>query len=311
MNNINNMTYLECTDITDIEQYYIDIYTANVYIYINTFLQGIDTMSTYCMFDTKQFIKYFYFLFSNSNNYNLKNIKNTVNNKLNSGDLEWFRQLMYNYMTRLYTTINKCPKQTNPFILYRGSLTHYLHEDTELFYYLNTFTSTTTDINTSKSFSKKHSKNSNGILYQFMVIPSVSCIYIGEIEDEILLNIYNLYKFIKRKDNILYYYIIPSSIIIPDSYNKFMNFKKSIVNKKESISGGYIMDSKYKYNTIKNITPKIKLIKINKTRKNKKTAMKNHFRERMNLPIGTSSKGITGTKEMNSQIDYLKKYFNM
>ncbi len=36
---------------------------------------------------------------------------------------------------------------------------------------------------------------------------------------------------------------------------------------------------------------------------------KEQFRERMNLPIGTSSIGITGTKEIKKQVEFLNKYF--
>ena len=46
-------------------------------------------------------------------------------------------------------------------------------------------------------------------------------------------------------------------------------------------------------------------------RNNEKQKIKERVMDRLNLPIGTSSTGIVCTKEMNDQIIYLQKYFNM
>jgi hypothetical protein len=56
---------------------------------------------------------------------------------------------------------------------------------------------------------------------------------------------------------------------------------------------------------------------VNKTRKNheirreRERLARERFQERMNLPIGTSSVGFKGTKEMDDQVRYLKDFFNI
>ena len=82
---MNNISYVECTNLTDIEKQCINIYTASAYMYINTFLQGIDTIPTYLELNKKSFVKYFKFIINHSNNVKTINI---VNNKINKEDIE-------------------------------------------------------------------------------------------------------------------------------------------------------------------------------------------------------------------------------
>jgi hypothetical protein len=57
--------------------------------------------------------------------------------------------------------------------------------------------------------------------------------------------------------------------------------------------------------------------KYNKTRKNheirreRERLARERFRERMNLPIGTSSVGFKGTKEMDDRVMEIKRMFNL
>ncbi len=59
------------------------------------------------------------------------------------------------------------------------------------------------------------------------------------------------------------------------------------------------------------------ITKYNKTRKNheirreRERLARERFRERMNLPIGTSSKYILPTKEMNDEFNEIKRMFNL
>ena len=56
---------------------------------------------------------------------------------------------------------------------------------------------------------------------------------------------------------------------------------------------------------------------LNKTRKNheirreRERLARERFRERMHLPIGTSSVGFKGTKEMDDRVMEIKRMFNL
>ncbi len=64
-------------------------------------------------------------------------------------------------------------------------------------------------------------------------------------------------------------------------------------------------------------TRKNNRVTFNKTRKNheirkeRERLSRERFRERMNMPIGTSSVGFKGTKELDDQVAYLKNFFNL
>ena len=163
-------------------------------------------------------------------------------------------------------------------------------------------------LRTANSFSKSRGKNS-GVIYNFLVRHDTQCIYIDDIENEILINPYQLYRYIKKKDNIHYYYILPSNMNIPSEYKQFIEFRSELLDKSNKIYGG-----RMKTYNIEKITRKNTKKYINKTRKNnemKKQLSREHFRERMNLPIGTSSIGFKGTKEMDEEFDEIRKRFNL
>lgn len=312
---------LDCNSLTLIEKYCIDAYTATAYLYVNVFLQNIDTINTYKIFDSNILAKYLYFILKrsnirNSNNINLntlKQFKKNINNELDINNIDWFRYLMYEYAIILYNAILKCPKYDKPFVVYRGSLIHYLQSEPNKYYYLTTFTSTSSEFRTANSFSK--SRNKTGVIYNFILKPGISFININDIESEILLNPYQKYVYITKENNIYYYYIMPSTIHIPDDYNNFMQFKNNIINKSDTQIGGKM--NRYSFNKHTKKNKHYNIIKINRTRKNYQIQKENQkisrerFRERMNLPIGTSSVGFPLTDEMKRDIENIKRMFNL
>jgi hypothetical protein len=55
-------------------------------------------------------------------------------------DTTYAKKILYYYFVNLYSTIQKFPRSQSPFMVYRGSTTHYLKEDsTDLKYYTNSF----------------------------------------------------------------------------------------------------------------------------------------------------------------------------
>jgi hypothetical protein len=183
--------------------------------------------------------------------------------------------------------------------------------NSDKYYYTNSFTSTSTEIGTANSFSKKHKYNNNGVMYKFIVNKDVPCIYIGDIEDEVLILPYQLYRYINKDNGVYYYSIISSNIHIPNNYNEFMKFKQLLINKTEPCNGG---NRNIKNITIKNINISKKKIKIYKTKKNHISqynpilSPRKRFEERMNMPITYISNGIKGTSDMDRQHEECVKF---
>ena len=85
---------------------------------------------------------------------------------------------MYKYTFLLYNAIYKCPKSDIPFTVYRGTISHYLREEPNKYFYLNTFTSTSSDFRTANSLK-------NGIkhlgLYIILLYDLILLLYILKI----------------------------------------------------------------------------------------------------------------------------------
>lgn len=312
---------IECNNITPIEQFCIASYTATAYYYINHFLIGDDTVqNTYSIFTNDIFAKYMYSFITNTNVYNdinvntFKKITNTIKVQINSNNLVWFRNILYKYFVLLYSSISRCPKQSSPFIVFRGSSTHYLKKDSEVYYYINSFTSTSTEINTASSFSKINKYNKNETMYKFIVHRDVPCIYIGDIEDEVLIVPYQLYRYINTANGIYYYSIVSSNIHIPTNYNEFMEFKQMLVNKTEPHIGG---NRNIKNITINRSYISNKKIKKYKTKKNHTLqdisllSSRERFKKRMNLLITFFPVGIKGTPDMDRRHAECLKFLEM
>lgn len=309
----NNGRFQTCDDLDPLEQHYVEAYTGPIYKLVNDFLLGIDTIDTYHTIPQSLFIKLLYNLivpYTNDPilvvsrlNYNIaKPIFNSERD-----NIRWFRHIMFNYASALYSGILKCPKQRNDAIVYRGVQNHYLNEDPNKTYYITTFTSTSTDKNTAESFKRK---NHNSIIYIMIITPGVSCIYIGDVEDELLINPYQCYVFIAREGNICYYNILPSNISLPEKYDDFIEFKEALSQQSIRMDGGEtILWTKH---TRKNRASRIRQTKTTRNvRKEKQRAARKSFQDRMNLPIGTSSVGIPLTDAMRESVERTRAKFNL
>ncbi len=97
----------------------------------------------------------------------------------------------------------------------------------------------------------------------------------------------------------------------------FIEFKSEILDKSETISGGKMETYIIQKETMKHNKVKHNKVKHNKTRKNleirreRERLARERFRERMNIPIGTSSKYVLPTKEMEEEFNQIKKMFNL
>ena len=229
-----------------------------------------------------------------------------------SNDIEWFRHIMFRFTLLLYGIILKCPRQQHEIEVQRGVLTHYLKEDRNNGYFLNTFTSTSVNPQMARGFAKNNNKEV--IIYHFRVMPGVSCIYIGTAEDELLLNPYQCYRFVKKEGNHYFYIIHPISIDPPHNKAEFSQFKKEMTIRAVEMEGGKELEHNdvilnYK-NTRRSNYKNTRRSKNNRqnstTKKNnkpKRLSEREHFRARMNLPIGTSSFSIPNTPEVMADIE--------
>ena len=301
-------------ELSVLDWHYVQTYAGNLYESLNIFLINTDTLQTYHRIYLHEFAQNLYYIITNrpdlyvngtisanEEDRIIKVIRSNYNN------LDWFRHIMFTFTIALYKVILKCPKQHQEVIVHRGVLTHYLKEDTSVGHFLATFTSTSTDMKIARGFSKNN-KNEI-IIYHFTVIPGVSCIYIGQHEAELLINPYQCYNFIKKEDNHYFYIIHPISISPPENEDEFLEFKKSISLRLVAMDGGNSKNAQMHHEKIisnSRTTHKSINIKthINTTRKNIKQkkmsemSEMDHFRARMQLPIGTTSFGIKLTPEM-------------
>ena len=294
------MNFQSCDGLDGIEKHYIEIYTGPIYRTINEFLLNIDTLDTYQSIQASEFTNYFYHIITDSNETNYVNISRNETKRVKTlvqsrcNNIEWFQKILFKYMLSLYGAILKCPRHHRETEVYRGVKIHYLKEDTTHGYYLNTFTSTSTNDEIADGFSNRN--NGDGVIYHFIITEGVECIHIGDVEEELLINPYQSYYFI-RKDGEHYYYIIrPSDIVPPHDFDEFVEFKNEIATRSVEMDGGKIEDEPYYY---------LKVQKTRRSKRNNRNTKKNkniqkekeriareHFKARMNLPIGTSPYGF-------------------
>ena len=303
-------SFQQCNGLNNLEKHYIQTYTGNLYKPLNLFLLNTDTLQTYHRIYPQELAQNLYYIIINKpNSYTNGTISYDKEERIvrlirsKSDNIEWFRHIMFNFTILLYGIILKCPRQPQEVEVYRGVLTHYLREDIHMGYFLNTFTSTTTDKQIARSFSKD---NNNDIIYHFIVKPNVSCIYIGNSEAEILINPYQLYYFVKKDGAHYFYSIHPSNIILPNNENNFSDFKKEIMVRTVKMEGGkadyrelnYTDTISHRRNTRRSKNNRKNRHTRRANRNQKKLTEREHFIERMKMPIGTSSFGIPLTPEM-------------
>lgn len=316
----NSLLFQQCNELDILEKHYVQIYAGNLYKPLNLFLLNMDKLQTYRHIYPQEFAQNLYYLITNRPDlYVNGTITHDEENRIvklirsKSNDIEWFRHIMFRFTIILYGIILKCPRQQQEVEVYRGVFSHYLKEDRVNGYFLNTFTSTSSDKQMARSFSLNNNKDA--IIYHFILMPGVSCIYIGRNESEILLNPYQLYYLIKKEDNHYYYAIQPVSIIPPYNENKFSEFKKDITLRTVAMEGGRIGNRELIHTAT--ITNYRNTRCSKNTRKNRNTKKNNrkklseidHFRARMNMPIGTSSFSIPLTPEMIANRERLAKEY--
>lgn len=207
-------------------------------------------------------------------------IKQMIPQKKGESKITYEKRIAYIYFVNLYNTIQKStplPIMT-PFIVYRRVYTPYMRENTDVFYYTNSFSSTTQKKSMTHAFTNKH-------VYIYYVHPLCRYLPIPDgyshtsYEHEILFTPYHRYVFIKKSlyNNMNYYHyvIFPTDIIIPSDFEGFDHWKKEISSKTSPIGGKRnIPNIQYLYTRKKN---HIKPCMIY-TRRNKK-GMGNIFRK--------------------------------
>ncbi len=162
-------------------------------------------------------------------------------------------QLMYYYFITLYNALQKSINAHIPFIVVRGTQTWYLQEDYTKFYYINSFTSTTTREATATGF------GGSSKIYKFYVHPACQYMNITNIsqhkqEEEILFNPYHRYMVIGTKGNTKIVVVMPTDLKIPDNFDEFMEWKKTVATMTVK-KGGRL----FKSNTTLKIQNNIKL----------------------------------------------------
>lgn len=205
-------------------------------------------------------------------------------------NIEYDKKILYYYFVNLYNTILiNCVKSNVPFNVFRGVKTWYLETNTDKFYYLNSFSSTSLTSKVATEFSSKLLPDSTDKykVYVFYVHPLCQIMNITNIsvfggEQELLLNPYHRYLYIDQVNTDIHeyrkYIIFPTDLNIPTTFETFMSWKDNIAKMSSTtLIGGkvpIIMNNQLiKVNTIKVNTTKVntikninnKRIKLNKT----------------------------------------------
>ena len=317
---MSSLSFQECIGLTPLEEHYVHIYAGNIYNPLIHYLINDDTIKTYRTV-LQEFVQSFYYMITNrpdlyrdgTLSYEQEApIIDLIRSKIRANDIQWFQNIMFQYTMILHEIILKCPRQHREIEVYRGVSTHYLKENTHVGYFLNSFTSTSFNEDRSRKFSI-HNNNSK-IVYHFHVMSDVSCIYIGTDEDELLINIYQCYLFSKKEKNHYYYVIYPLSITPPNNENEFSKFKRNVLTRSVTMDGGDIIEGdtiEYSNNT-RNTRKSNRRHNNQSTRKNmplrkRIKSASERARERLMLPIATSSFGISLTPDMIAARDRYAK----
>jgi hypothetical protein len=307
----------KCMGLTALEWHYVETYAGNLYEPLNLFLIDADTIQTYRRIYKQEFAQNLYYLITNTHNSYVngiiphnkeKSVLRLIQSK--SSNIEWFRNIMFRFTIMLYGIILKCPRLHQEVDVYRGVLTHYLNEDPTRGMFLTTFTSTSMTPQIARGFSKND--ENSVIIYHFRVMPGVSCIYIGTTEDELLINPYQHYHFIRNMDNHYYYMIRPLSIDPPQNEHAFSDFKKEMMIRTVEMEGGRTQNKELTHSiTVADHRNTYKNNRKNKnTRKNKKPkklSAREHFYARMRMPIGSSSISFPISEDARKDIEKYNK----
>ena len=153
-------------------------------------------------------------------------------------------RLIYYYFVNLYNALRKGPKVVNnPFKVYRGTTSWYLKQNTERYYSLNSFASTSLSDEIAKGHfglvenNDEYENNENTLkyyVYVFYVHPLCKYMNISSIsyhnEQEILIPPYQRYYYVRERvdGNTTYrtYVLLPMDLNVPKTYDAFMEWKK-------------------------------------------------------------------------------------
>jgi hypothetical protein len=145
------------------------------------------------------------------------------------------KKLMYYYTVLLYNTIYLAPKFINkPFKVFRGVSSWHLPTDTNNFYYINSFMST--------SINKKVTEEFGDYLYIFYIHPTCSFMDLRQLaytdEEEILFTPYHRCYFINQSNEYSYrtYVIFPTDLQIPTDFITFMDWKNKVADISKPVS---------------------------------------------------------------------------
>lgn len=174
---------------------------------------------------------------------------------------QYEKRIAYYYFVNLYNAIQKAPPLhiMHPFIVYRGTNKLYMKKNKDIYYYNNSFTSTSQSKTIAQTFSKKY-------IYVYYIHPKCRYIPISDelthvsYEREIILAPYQRYLFIKKDTTtnnqnisfVYYHYVIlPTDLSIPTTFETFEIWKNKIHELSSLLVGGRLN----KNITYKNRTP--------------------------------------------------------
>ena len=167
--------------------------------------------------------------------------------------IDYNNRVIYYYFVNLFNALGKIKGITDkPVKVYRGTRTWYLEENTDRFYYINSFSSTSITSSVALSFGSSYIYSNSTYeqkIYVFYLHPNCSFLDVEQIsfhkrENEILLNPYHRYKFVKQTESadgkIIYKHLVvlPIDIDIPTTYDTFMPWKNRIVDKTIILKNG-------------------------------------------------------------------------
>lgn len=232
-------------------------------------------------------------------------IKKIIPQKGGEPENVYEKRIAYIYFVNLYNTIQKAPPLpiTVPFIVYRGVNTPYMKKNKDVFYYIDSFSSTTQSKSMSHTFTNEH-------VYIYYVHPQCRYLPIPDeysytsYEREILFTPYHRYLFIKKEDikGISYYHyvILPTDLVIPSSFEEFNIWKKEVFNKTSHTKGGRIVSNIHNSCTRKNKRMNHHIIN---TCRNKK-GMGNIFRKLYGERLGHQFTPLPKTYQETHEEDY-------
>ena len=163
------------------------------------------------------------------------------------------QKLQWYIFVNLYNLIQRIPAiPTNkPFTTYRGTGSWYLPENKDTFHYLNSFTSTSLNDWLAGAFaeaSREDNAKKGNVhperMYIYYVHPACRYAFLPTLggmdqEQEILLSPYNRFIYSHSKDeNNKVFVVLPTDLKIPDGFEVFMEWNKTVSSLTGEIKGG-------------------------------------------------------------------------